>query len=67
MVKLGQIEKIEQLLLQSMVDIVRNGKKAKTGFKKKAWIQSLKNVQKSSISSNAIPQKKIKNKLDSLK
>lgn len=57
---------MERALLQSMVDAVRNGKRAETGFKKEAWIQGLKNVQKSSKSSDAIPLEKIKNKLDSL-
>lgn len=67
MVKLVWTEEIERALLQSMVDAVRNGKRTETGFKKKAWIQGLKNVQESSTSLDAIPQEKIKNKLDSLK
>lgn len=50
-----------------MINIIRNRKKAKTGFKKKAWIQSLKNIQKSSIILDTISIKKIKNKLDSFK
>lgn len=50
-----------------IVDALKNGKRAKTDFKKEAWIQVLKNIQKLSISSDAILLEKIKNKLDSLK
>lgn len=50
-----------------MIDTVKNRKRAKISFKKETWIQGLKNIQESSTSSDAIPQGKIKNKLDFLK
>ena len=43
-IKLVWTEKVVQVLLQSIVDIVRNEKRAETSFKKEAWIQNLKNV-----------------------
>ena len=50
-----------------MVNAVRNGKKAESGFKKEAWTQALNDVQKAAHCWDVITPEKIKNKLDSLK
>lgn len=50
-----------------MVDAVRNGKRAKSGFRKEAWVKSLIDVQGAAHRSDVITSDKIKNKLDSLK
>lgn len=44
MFKLAWTEEMRRALLQSMVEAVRNGKRAESGFKKEAWIQALKEV-----------------------
>lgn len=67
MARLVWTEEMERALLQSMVDAVRNGKRAESGFKKEAWIQALKDIQESRTISEAIAMEKIKNKLNSLK
>ncbi len=67
MVKLVWTEVIERALLQSMVDAVRNGKRAELGFKKKAWTNAMDDVKRAAHSSNVITPEKIKNKLQSLK
>jgi len=67
MVKLVWTEVMERALLQSMVDVVRNGKRAEIGFKKKAWTQAMHEVKSAAHSSDMITTKKIKNKLHSLK
>ena len=58
---------MERALLQSMVDAVRDSKRAESGFKKEAWAQALNDVQKTAHRSDVITPEKIKNKLDSLK
>lgn len=50
-----------------MVDAVRNGKRAKSGFRKEAWVKALIDVQGAAHRSDVITSDKIKNKLDSLK
>ncbi len=50
-----------------MVDAVRNGKKAKSGFKKEAWTQAMNDVKRAVHSSDVITPEKIKIKLQSLK
>ncbi len=67
MVKLVWTEAIERALLQSMVDVVRNGKKAESGFKKEAWTQAMNDVKWAAHSSDVITPEKIKIKLQSLK
>ena len=66
MVNLVWTEVMERALLQSMVDAVRNSKRAESGFKKEAWTQALNDVQKAPHRSDVIMSEKIKNKLDFL-
>ena len=67
MVKLVWTEAMERALLQSMVDAVRSGKRAESGFKKEAWTQAMNDVKTAAHSSDVITPEKIKNKLQSLK
>lgn len=50
-----------------MVDIVKNGKKVKSEFKKETWTQAINNVKMATHFSNVIILEKIKNKLQFLK
>ena len=50
-----------------MVDVVRNGKRAETGFKKEVWTQVMHEVKRAAHSSDVITTEKFKNKLHSLK
>lgn len=49
---------MERALLQSMVDAVRNGKRAESGFIKEAWTQALNDVQKAAHRSDVITPEK---------
>lgn len=59
MVKLVWTEAMERALLQSMVDVVRNGKRAETGIKKEAWTQAMYEVKRAAHSSDVITTEKI--------
>lgn len=67
MPKLTWTTEMEHILLQSMVDQVRSGKRAESGFKKEAWVVSLDQVKGVAKFPDLITMKKAKDKLDTIK
>lgn len=49
-----------------MVDVVRNGKRAKSRFRKEAWVKALLDIQGAAYRLDVITSDKIKNKLNFL-
>ena len=58
---------IERALLQTLVDQVRGGKRAETGFKNEALVASLEQVEFVAQHPDLVTLKKSKDKLDNLK
>lgn len=58
---------MERALLQTLVDQVRSGKRAESGFKKEAWVASLEQVQLVAQHPDLMTLKKSKDKVDNLK
>ena len=58
---------MERVLLQSMVDQVRSGKRAESGFKKEAWVVSVDQVKAIAKLPDLVTLKKAKDKVDSIK
>ncbi len=51
---------MERTLLQSMIDTVKNGNRAESGFKKEAWTQAMNDVKRAAHSSDVITPEKNK-------
>ena len=58
---------MERALLQSMVEQVRGGKRAESGFNKEAWVISVDQVKGVAKLPDLVTMKKAKDKLDTLK
>lgn len=67
MPKLSWTTVMERALLQTLVDQVRSGKRAESGFKKEAWAASLEQVQLVAQHPDLVTLKKSKDKVDNLK
>lgn len=67
MSKLTWTTEMERVLLQSMVEQVRSGKRAESGFKKEAWVISVDQVKVVAKLPDMVTMKKAKDKLDTLK
>lgn len=67
MPKLTWTTEMEHALLQSMIEQVRSGKRAESGFKKKAWVISINQVKMVAKLPDLVTMKKAKDKLDTLK
>ena len=67
MQKLTWTTKIEHVLLLSMVEQARGGKKAESRFKKEAWVISVDQVKVITKLPDLMTMKKAKDNLDTLK
>lgn len=67
MSKLTWTTEMERALLQSMVEQVRGGKRAESGFKKEEWVISVDQVKGVAKLPDLVIMKKAKDKLDTLK
>lgn len=58
---------MEHALLQTLVNQVKSDKRVKFGFKKEAWVASLKQVQLIAQHLDLVTLKKLKDTLDNFK